>query len=310
MTDPYTRRHTDQNTIKDADQVEWQAYSQGLSSLNHGLYDNRISRELEDFTTNGEIDGWSEEDVAMDSGVGKTHEELQKRIDFLGNSYPFSIENNTLIYSESKSYVYEFFLNICFAENLTTGKNVNYPRTFERITSDIVATHFGSNVRVLHVGAPRDVEVGTTFSAAMNRLHEETGEWVWKPDDNLSEEVQRGDQGVDFVVWKEFDGDLRLANLFILGQCACGNDFLEKYHDIDLELLRSWFGPMTYVTPVKSFLTPRIISTGHLHRASRAAGLVYDRLRLSKIAEIEFTDDKKSTTKTKLKDLLQDINNT
>jgi len=119
----------------------------------------------------------------------------------------------------------------------------------------------------------------------MKVLHERSGEWRWQPEEGLpAEPTTTGDEGVDFIVWlKALDG--RPGQIFLLGQCACGDDWETKFNDIHLDKLYKWFSPKPYVEPVRIFATPHHLSDGHLIEAQREAGLVLDRARLSVLAD-------------------------
>ena len=144
--------------------------------------------------------------------------------------------------------------------------------------------------QALHIGTPREEEIGTRFIDAMKTLHERSGDWHWSPEDGLPADgpAGAGDEGLDFVVWKAIDN--RPGKIFILGQCACGNDWEEKFDDINLEKLWKWIRPRPYPDPIRVFATPHHLSDGHLREAQREAGLVLDRARLSLLAE-KLVDD-------------------
>lgn len=121
----------------------------------------------------------------------------------------------------------------------------------------------------------------------MSPLHKQTGEWYWQPDHDLPIDPQPKDikdSGLDFVAWMPHL-DKRTGNLFLLGQCACGNDWENKYGDIDVARLARWFSPMTHVPPVRVFCTPYHVTEQLLVETSQRAGLVFDRLRLTLLAE-------------------------
>ena len=118
----------------------------------------------------------------------------------------------------------------------------------------------------------------------MRTLHEQSGEWFWGPDPDIPEDPSTvGDEGMDFVVWKE-TLDNRMGKLFILGQCACGDNWDQKLNDIDFNKINKWFNPLSYVNPVKAFVTPHHLSQGNLNNALRQAGIIFDRIRLVLIA--------------------------
>jgi len=70
-----------------------------------------------------------------------------------------------------------------------------------------------------------------------------------------------------------------------LGQCACGDDWKDKFGDINLDRIRKWFNPLSYVEPVKLFATPHHLSDGFITEGSRQAGIIFDRARLCLMAD-------------------------
>ena len=115
-------------------------------------------------------------------------------------------------------------------------------------------------------------------------MHEETGEWVWDPEDVLDPKDVR-DGGCDFVVWLEPSDRRKIGHLFVLGQCACGNDWQDKLDDLKITKIGKWFHPLSTVPPVRSFATPRHVVDDMLREGSREAGLFFDRARLALVAE-------------------------
>lgn len=289
MSNTYSNRRREQKISVDADQAEYSAVLYGTAVVDAGIYDDRVANALQD---DPEADAetptwqrWQLDDVLNDQRVGGVHEEVERRLALMGDAYPFTLSGSNLAYNASSTGLYEFCLATSCARSLTEGEYVHLPRTFERLCAQIVKEYLGHNSHAVHVGWPRDETVGTRFEAAMRHLHLQSREWIWAPQPDLSEDpAEVRDEGVDFVVWKRaVDG--RIGQLFILGQCACGNDWDTKFDDLNLGKLRKWFHPVTYVEPVRAFATPHVLSEGHLINAHRDAGLVFDRVRMALIAE-------------------------
>jgi hypothetical protein len=128
------------------------------------------------------------------------------------------------------------------------------------------------------------------FKEVIAALHEMTGEWMWSPEYGMPNDPDPQtvkDEGLDLVVWKEVP-DGRPGRMFLLGQCACGNDYTTKFGDIDerLHRLSKWVRPMPCVTPVRVFATPRHIPNDLDFRdVSKRAGFALDRARITLLAE-------------------------
>ncbi|WP_027530114.1 hypothetical protein [Bradyrhizobium sp. WSM3983] len=289
--DIHTNRNFHQSIISNADQTELSAIKFGSVVIDSGIQDDRIADALDDYDPAlTHLSAWQSRDLKLDTAVGDVSNVLSERSAMLKGAYPFDIKDGRLVYQPRKSRFYEFCLLITLAKDITTGEYTQLPRSFERICAVLVRTYLGKHAKAIHVGAPRDDVVGKTFQQAMESVQKETGEWIWDPEQGMPVDTSvGGDEGVDFIVWADAM-DARRGHLFVLGQCACGNDWPNKFNDLDLERLKKWMRPLSHVTPVRSFTTPFQMSEGMLRDAQRLAGLVFDRARLAILAHDGLTD--------------------
>lgn len=287
MADEYKNRQLARRIATNADQSEIKAIQKGSALAEDGFYDDKVSGATDDYANDdlGDISAWQKHDLELDSAAGDILNEITRRKDLMGESYPFQIAGAQLTYTPSRSGFYEYCLAICSAPSITSGEYVNLPRRFERVSAYLVQCFLGDNSAHMHVGTPRDSDIGSKFFDAMKKLHEATQEWVWNSMKGLPDEIEStGDEGLDFVVWKNTP-DGRAGKLFVIGQCACGDDWNDKFHDLTLERIGRWFHPYTYVPPVRAFTIPYHLSDMNLLDATNQAGLVFDRARLTLIAE-------------------------
>ena len=281
----YRRRHEIQRFADYADYVEFRALKDGNAGLDVGVYGERVAGTLNDLDVNVyERENWQQDDLKNDTAVGRTREEIERRMQLLGDVYPFRLQEETLFHAEGVSIVYEFFLSICNATTLASDGYVHLPRLFERIAARLVAAYFGRHAMSFHTGVPRSPDTDSSFMRAMKRVEKQTGEWVWGPERGLPEEQHQGDAGCDFIVWLMASDRRKIGQLFVLGQCACGDDWQSKYGDLDLKKLQKWFHPPSVVDPVRSFATPHHVTDLVLREASRHGGLFFDRARLTMTA--------------------------
>lgn len=272
----------------DADQTEFVAIKNGQATTMAGLQDDIIADSMDDFGfSNEEIRSaeWQIYQNKVDNGTERIIRELQSRTELLGDLYPFKLVDNSLEYVpiNSDNKLYEFLLCATLSSNLSKGKFAKIPRYFERLSAQISASYLGNNTQYQHIGWPRRP---SRFKDAMALVKRNSGEWDWTPALGLPDSGPRsGDEGVDFVVWKSFSCGRQLGNLFLLGQCACGNDWNDKFNDIGHRFTK-WFGSGPLVKPVNILSVPHVISEPWLREASREAGLVFDRVRIVKIAEL------------------------
>lgn len=285
---PYSSRHKDQKASRDADEAEIAALKLGAVAMEAGAANDRISGAIsaddEEPAPNGM--NWERDDLAHDAIVGKAREEVERRIEIMGAAYPFRFgQEGSLVYTRTELGFYEFCLAASTAPTITAGELVHLPRDFERVVAAIVKGYLGPHAGALHTGAPRDHEVGIGFKDAMKRLAELTNEWIWNPEEMLPEENNTtGDEGMDFVAWKP-SLDRRRGQIFVIGQCACGDDWGSKFHDLSWQKLKKWFRPEIFPAPMRIFATPHHLVDAMLYEAQREAGLVLDRARLTLMAK-------------------------
>ncbi len=309
--DRYYKKKLEQRIIKDADQTEFAAMLADSVLIDAGFYDDKVSGALDDFTSEGDIsvtENWHALDIEYESASGAIFEEIERRSIVMGEAYPFKVRDNQISYQESKSYFYEFCLAICSADNITTDNNRNFPRVFERMSAALTKQYLGHDSDFIHVGSPRDESVGTKFVDAMKKVSQLTNEFNWNSIEDFGDEPQTtGDEGVDFIAWKNLP-DKRKGKLFIMGQCACGNDWNTKFNDLSLPKLNKWFHPLCYVEPpVRAFTTPFHLSDVNLVNAQRDAGLVFDRASLSILAETHFDSDEVKRWKNQIQSLAKSV---
>lgn len=282
----YASKALNQRLSTDADQVEWKAYKFGQTNVDGGLDDDHMAGAMDDFEGDHGLDDWAENDIANDSAAGGIYVELESRVKLLGDAYPFTLIDNTLIYKNNQLYTYIFCLAVSLQRNITKGEFVLLPRAFELLACEFASCHFGPYANSVHTGWPRsDVDMPKTFKGLADYLNELTGEWTWGPEDGLTDQDSNKikDAGIDFITWLDTP-DRRKGKFYITGQCACGNDWDTKFNDIRPEKYNRWFHPVSWVPAVTAFCTPYRLVDSNLMDASKQAGIVYDRIRLASLS--------------------------
>ena len=294
MSSAYGNRHALQRFASIADRAEIHAMRFGSAVMDDALASERIAAADDDLRPEiSEITPWHESDLTLDSGTGLVMESVRRRREMLGGAYPFGSALPGLEYRPSSSLVYEFCLAVCSSPSLTEGAYKSVPRVFERVACVLAEVYVGFGANSQHLGWPREGDQPRLFRDAMAAVHEETGEWGWGPEDDLPEDPtikDVKDGGLDLLAWKMMDD--RVGSLFFLGHCACGENWQKKLRDADPDDLGKWFKPMTLVTPpVRLFFTPHHVVDPMVREASRTAGVVLDRIRLTMLAgESEWLD--------------------
>lgn len=290
-------RHQDDRVATNADQAELLAIRYGSSNAEAGIADDRIAGSLDDYdvTDSPSAAVWASDDLALDSAAGDISAVIKHRQEILGPAYPFQLNGNRLVYRASHTLAYEFCL-VVSQSSLSGGESVRLPRAFERLARDVLVLFLGvgQGTGAYRTGWPSDEFESRPprFKSLMAVLHELTGEWIWAPgpglpDDPAPKDVK--DEGLDVVVWKRVL-DKRGGSLFLLVQCACGNDYATKFDDIDanFEKLGKWLRSISCARPVRVFCTPRHIpNDSYFLEINRRAGLTFDRIRITLLAENE-----------------------
>lgn len=286
----WERRGRDFRIFRDVDQVEMSAFQLGVSSLNAGILDEITAGVLDDETAGG-TDRLQNRDLVDERAIGGIRSEIERRISRLGDAYPFRLSKTTdrLEYVPSETLAYELCTAICLAPSLTSGSHATLPRQFEILACSAAVTYFGFGATAVRTGWPRGIDSPheqRRFKNLVSALRQLTKnvlcEWIWQPIEGRPEDPNPQDVkdcGVDLVAWKDWL-DQRTGRLFLLGQCACGNDWTQKYRDLSLKRLYEWVRELP-VHPVRALFTPHHVPDGELPGASREAGLIFDRARFT-----------------------------
>ncbi|WP_313211482.1 hypothetical protein [Stutzerimonas nitrititolerans] len=295
---------------KNADQSELLAMKFGVAPLDHGVQDDIVADEHHaDLSEHGYV--WQDEEIALDQAIGPVISEVDRRLSILGDFYPFQRVGASLHYRESKTLVYEFCLITSLQKQLSAKPFNRLPVLFELIATEAARFYLGDDAKGFRTGWPSHdhKERPTGLKDMLEKLSSLCGEFRWHPRFYIEDEPNEPkDEGMDFVVWKPIDP--RLGQLFLLGQCACGDDWDSKLSDLDIKRLERWVNPVTYVDFVKAFAVPHHIP-GHLIFAdvSTRAGLTFDRVRLAIIAESNHKDFLKKFNKEEMDEVISLVSN-
>jgi hypothetical protein len=274
----------------DADQAERQAWSDSIASYESGLEDERMSGEVDD-EIEEQGNSWIQRQDILETLSGQVAEEIERRKLIQGGSYPFEIVSNSLVYKKSTTGVYEFCLAAAFNPTGNAQPDVSVSAMFEYVARDALKGFFGPNTEAFRVGWPAYSfeSRGSRPKEFIEALHARCHEFKWNPREDHPIDPDPKflkDIGLDVVAWKPWP-DKRLAQFFALAQCACGKSDLDgKSLDICIERLNLWLRPVSHAKPVKCFFAAHHIPNDiHLYDFSGTAGIVFDRARISALAE-------------------------
>lgn len=229
------------------------------------------------------------EDEAINRILDEVFIELDQRATAVGDSYPFDVTNSLVCRKDgydNKYLPYIFCLCLThFGSPPTAAKTVNPRLLFEHLSSISLEAYLGGKALVLGTG--RLLEDGKTtvkgFAGVIDQLAGFIGEGDgFKPQDTLS----RKDDGIDVVGIKHIGGP-RVSNLVIYGQCATGADWQTsgKLSQCQPEsFFDQWMSGHKVSPPIRSYFIPYVVGDAKFVWAARRAGLLFERLRVSKWA--------------------------
>lgn len=272
-----------------ADQVEFNAIKNETSSFSEasssefiaGVNDEYISSDLLSDRLQGN-------EIVREAIEGSVAEIINERKRLLGDLYPFKLEGNSLQYSpiEGALRIYEFLLWICQAPSLSEKPYNELPKLFEKISVLAGMSYIGQTSCGFVTGWPRPRKI-SRFKDLINKLKEISGshesEWDWRPQSHLPSDpnpTHIKDGKLDVVICNNWP-DGRTGRLYYFGQCACGENWLDKTNELCLDTLSEWFS-LPRVKPVRCFFTPRYANKSLLNEISFKGGLVFDRIRIVK----------------------------
>lgn len=279
---------SNQKTINNADQTELEALFNSSAPLDAGIIDDKQASALDAIDLSGLDDTWVIRDAELDDLGSDLSTEISKREDLLNGAYPFSIYKSGLKLKKKSVNLFYIFCLILSHSPLKAPRgaeavNQHMARLFERVTLKIIQTSLGKFSKAYHFGFPRDdgtgiIEAMEKIKSALNLSHE----WDVNLIDYVKEKASRQkDLGIDQIIYVKRPDKRNHSHLFLLGQCACGDDYKSKYHDISIEKLKRYFRPFTNVPPVKMMSIPFILSDNDFQAVSDSAGWLFDRISLS-----------------------------
>jgi len=213
-------------------------------------------------------------DAPRESLVESAWNILETRGKVLGPSYPFTVQDARLkavgSLGNSGTIVYAYCAMLAYSSLEDADRLL-----FENLVYYILKTRFaGAAMRIGHPATgfmPSSFRDRVIRYAKISKLQEDE---VGKPPLPADKDL-----GLDVVAWYSHV-DRRGGDLHFLVQCATGQDWMTKTHDIDLIKIAphiNWGS-----TPVRIMCIPHsvTIDAARWMRTSREAGTLFDRSRL------------------------------
>lgn len=283
---------------KNADQAEMQAIFNGTAPAASGVEDDQLAGTVDDDASSDADASWNEREEAIEVAAGEVYSELERRAYLLGSAYPFQVKDGGITYAKSNNGVYEFCLATSLVPSINVNPFVEVGVGFERLATEVARTYLGDAALAVRTGWPSHdhAQRPVKFKDLSKIVFELCGEWIWQPSPGNSDDPPHTDvkdEGVDYVIWLPML-DKRAGKLFMLGQCACGDNWDTKLNDINDGKLKRWLNPVTFAKYTTAFSVPIHIGGQHIFPyCNQQAGITFDRTRIVLIAaarEQHFTD--------------------
>ena len=253
-----------------------------------------------DLTVGGSLDAEevnASADERLETLVEDLVAELSDRRKHCGGecNYPFLVGAHgieCLGGSTSLAYRFQLLLTV-LGRDVAPGVGRG-DRLFEDLAAEALFNYLGggSGVERSVFGFPRRL-MPTSFRDAVNTLCDRIGEG--KGGQEVPEASDQKDAYLDVVAWRDFP-DRRLGKLIAFGQCATGENWKDKFRDLQPDKwCRSWMRRSPVVTPVSTFFMPRRAERDYWRRTNIYGGIVFDRCRVA-----AFTADLESDLRQKL----------
>jgi hypothetical protein len=277
--------------IVDADQTELEALFNTSAPIDAGIADDKHASAFDsiDLIDGNSLD-WTSRDTEIDTLSSDLSTEINNRFNLLSDAYPFMLNGSSVKIKFDSINIFYIFCLILSNSKLRANAgeeaiNQRMARLFERVTLQIIKRSLGDFSYSHHFGFPRDdnsniIEAMENLKSLLGLSHEMSPSILENSQDGLS---YQKDLGVDQIIWIKRPDNRKHSHLFLLGQCACGQDYKNKYNDIDLRKLQSYFRPLTFVEPIKMMSIPFILTDHEIQRVSSSAGWLFDRISLSSL---------------------------
>lgn len=280
--------------LLNADQLELAAMRSGVGvriplaqCLSDEEIENSISEdeELPFATGMTEVEKVEVAEMEKDNLVNDVRTIVNRRLEEAGIEYPFVMEGNSLIYMTSRSQIYEFCLVVALSD-ISRAKLRPLQQEFERFAGELMARFLGPAWKAYRVGYPAADELDPRdIKAAVTEMAKRCpNQWEWGPNVTEAEAGTPKDADVDVIVWRRSDS--RNHCMYFLGNCAAGR----LWHESNKHLEKPSARLGDYIQRPKPFSLNDffvsafdIVNEAHFADASKSCGMVFDRIRISRI---------------------------
>ncbi|MHB2025110.1 MAG: hypothetical protein ACYCPQ_00520 [Elusimicrobiota bacterium] len=219
----------------------------------------------------------SDESAEIEEALLKVFFELEDRSAATGDGYPFEIKGGVIkLRSKPKDFpAYIFCLVLSyFGWQAKRGATINPRNLFEELSCKAAKHYIQGEVFPFGPTAANRKGFKEAVAALCNALGEGQG---FKDQPTF----QRKDDKVDLVAWKVFR-DRRTSKLVMFGQCASGNDWKDKFAELQTDAFWAQWMQDGQISPlIRSFYVPHRVDKAQWDYTARRAGLLFDRCRIA-----------------------------
>lgn len=226
-----------------------------------------------------------DEEQPLEDVLLKVFREIEERSMAAGDGYPFAVESSLIrLRGRPRDYpAYIFCLVLSyFGWQIKKGAEINPWKLFEELACLAAQQYIHGDSLWF---AQRDARSNSrkrhikVFEGAVNNLCSTLGEGSGFSKKNT---LNSQDDNVDIVVWRNF-ADKRPSKIVMFGQCAAGQDWVDKISDLQPDKFWSQWITGTQISPlIRSFYIPHRVPGGEdWEYYASYAGVLFDRCRIA-----------------------------
>lgn len=212
--------------------------------------------------------------------VTEVFDEFGYRKKYLGDNYPFDLTAQRLDIADTLLQYATTYL-FCLGLSRLEPEKINQSRAIRSIEFEMVAlsaTKAYFNAEGVRTGAPWRTNTLQNYYDVLNQICSFVPE-VKAPQKDIMA-PRGGDGGWDFVVGKSFP-DQHFPQLIAIGNCATGENFLQKGEDLTADHFFSKFLGRVRSPIIEVMAVPFILTEEHKSMKANSRRILFDRLRLA-----------------------------
>ena len=247
----------------------------------------QVLAALNRIADNDYTDGVDEEED-IDIGVEEAFSEIENRIRYTNNRYPFSLDSTgsilTIRNDDEKTYWLYVYLLLATRLNMQSARSfaeIDGTFLFEELSAEIAKNYLGERAESLIFGTSSG---SSDFSDKIDELcgflKEGCGFRSRTPNPTTAK-----DGKLDIVVLKHFY-DERAGKLIGFGQCKTGTNWRDKLTQLHPQTFCSkWLQDMPAFFPIRLFFLCEALSNKYWYEDSSDSGILFDRCRCMDFSE-------------------------